>query len=136
MTGTRLVVVLGYSDRGCEGLHPICAARLERAADVTTEDDVVVLSGWARLPDTQSEAELMRDAWRGAAREVVVDPDARTTVDNLANALHTRPAVTQYPRISKAVGDSISAVLLGEMQPQEALDQAAEQSNAFLNVPA
>ena len=88
MTGTRLVVVLGYSDRGCEGLHPICAARLERAADVTTGDDVVVLSGWARVPDTQSEAELMRAAWRGAAREVVVDPDARTTVDNLANALN------------------------------------------------
>ena len=59
-----------------------------------------------------------------------------TPPSNLANALHTRPAVTQYPRISKAIGDSISAVLLGEMQPKEALDQAAEQSNAFLNVPA
>jgi hypothetical protein len=30
----------------------------------------------------------MRDAWRGAAREVVVDPDARTTVENLANAMN------------------------------------------------
>ena len=30
----------------------------------------------------------MRAAWRGAAREVVVDPDARTTVQNLANALN------------------------------------------------
>jgi DUF218 domain len=26
-------------------------------------------------------------AWRGTAREVVVDPDARTTVENMANAL-------------------------------------------------
>ena len=30
----------------------------------------------------------MRAAWSGAAREVVVDPDARTTVDNMANALN------------------------------------------------
>ena len=30
----------------------------------------------------------MRTAWRGAAREVVVDPDARTTVENMANALN------------------------------------------------
>ncbi len=85
---TRLVVVLGYSDGGRGELHPVCAARLERAAEVTTSDDVVVLSGWARVPDTHSEAELMRAAWRGPAREVVVDPDARTTVDNMANAMN------------------------------------------------
>ena len=30
----------------------------------------------------------MRAAWRGSAREVVVDPDARTTVENMANALN------------------------------------------------
>src|SRR4029079_14518048 len=35
-----------------------------------------------------SEAELMRAAWRGNARELVVDPDARTTVENMANALN------------------------------------------------
>ena len=88
MTATRLVVVLGYSDGGRGELHPVCAARLERAAELTTPDDVVVLSGWARVPDTHSEAELMRAAWRGAAREVVVDPDARTTVENMANAVN------------------------------------------------
>ena len=55
---------------------------------MATADDVVVLSGWARVPGTRSEAELMRAAWRGAAREVVVDPDARTTVENMANALN------------------------------------------------
>jgi hypothetical protein len=84
----RLVVVLGYSDSGRGELHPECAARLERAAEVTTADDVVVLSGWARVPHTYSEAELMRAAWRGAAHEVVVDPDARTTVETMANALN------------------------------------------------
>lgn len=86
----KVVVVLGYSagGYGTGELHPICAARLERAAEIATRDDVVVLSGWARAPGTDSEAELMRAAWRGAARELVVDPDARTTVENLANALN------------------------------------------------
>jgi uncharacterized SAM-binding protein YcdF (DUF218 family) len=84
---TRLVVVLGYSDGGTRDLHPVCAARLARAAELTTADDVVELSGLARTAGGQPEARLMRAAWRGAAREVVVDPDARTTVENLANAL-------------------------------------------------
>ncbi len=89
MTATRVVVVLGYSTATAHELHPICAARLERAAEVATADDVVVLSGWARTYRRGiSEAELMRAAWRGDAREVVVDPDARTTVENMANALN------------------------------------------------
>ena len=85
---SRVIVVLGYSDGGGGELHPVCAARLERAAELSTDADVVVLSGWARVPGTHSEAELMRAAWRGAAREVVVDPDARTTAENMANALN------------------------------------------------
>jgi uncharacterized SAM-binding protein YcdF (DUF218 family) len=88
VTATRVVVVLGYSHRDGRDLHPVCAARLEHAAGVATADDVVVLSGWARASHAVSEAELMRGAWRGAAREVVVDPDARTTVENMANALN------------------------------------------------
>jgi uncharacterized SAM-binding protein YcdF (DUF218 family) len=84
----RIVVVLGYSDGSAGELHPVCAARLERAAKIATREDVVVLSGWARLPGTHSEAELMRAAWLGSAREVVVDPDARTTAENMANALN------------------------------------------------
>jgi uncharacterized SAM-binding protein YcdF (DUF218 family) len=85
---TRVVVVLGYSDGGTGELHPVCATRLERAAEIATADDVVVLSGWARVVGATSEAELMRAAWRGAAREVVVDPVARTTAENMANALN------------------------------------------------
>lgn len=85
---TRVIVVLGYSDGGRGELHPVCAARLAHAAEIATTEDVVVLSGWARVPGTHSEAELMRAAWRGAAREVVVDPDARTTAENMANALN------------------------------------------------
>jgi multiple sugar transport system substrate-binding protein len=62
-------------------------------------------------------------------------PGIQAMADNLENALHTRPAVTQYPRISKAMGDAISSVLLGEQDPKTALDQAAEQANALLVVP-
>ncbi len=83
----RVVVVLGYSDGGRDELHPVCAARLARAAQIATEHDVVVLSGWARVPGTRSEAELMAAAWEGAALELVVDPDARTTVGNAENAI-------------------------------------------------
>ena len=84
----RVIVVLGYSDGGRGTIHPVCAARVARAAEIATGDDVVVLSGWARVPHLAPEAELMRAAWRGTAREVVVDPDARTTVENLANAVN------------------------------------------------
>jgi len=84
----RVVVVLGYSDgRGGE-LHPVCAARLALAAECATSDDVVVLSGWSRRGRGAAEAELMASAWRGSSAELVVDPDARTTVENLANALN------------------------------------------------
>jgi len=86
-TRPRVVVVLGYSDGGRGELHPVGAARLARAAEIATEDDVVVLSGWARVRGSRSEAELMAATWQGAARELVVDPDARTTVGNATNAL-------------------------------------------------
>ena len=58
----RVVVVLGYSDRGRDEIHPVCAARLARAGELTTRDDVVVLSGWARVPGTRSAAGAERAA--------------------------------------------------------------------------
>ena len=84
----RVIVVLGYSDGGRDEIHPICAARVARAAEISTGADVVVLSGWARVPGTTSEARLMARAWTGRAAEVVVDPDARTTMGNATNALN------------------------------------------------
>lgn len=83
----RLVVVLGYSERGGRDLHPVCASRLAHGAVVARSDDVVVLSGWARHPRVRPEAELMAEAWTGRCRELVVDPDARHTLDNATNAL-------------------------------------------------
>lgn len=85
--GSRVIVVLGYSEAGHRGLHPICAQRLAHAATISTAADVVVLSGWSRHLGGPSEAELMAEAWTGAARELVVDPDATTTVENARNAL-------------------------------------------------
>lgn len=84
----RVVVVLGYSDDGAGELHPVCAARLETAASLVTPGDVVVLSGWARGRGSRSEAELMAEAWRTPVAQLVVDPDARTTVGNAANAMN------------------------------------------------
>ena len=87
MSSRRVVVVLGFSDDGAGEIHPVCAARLARAAEIATEEDVVVLSGWARSPHSPAEAELMRRAWTGRAARLVVDPDARTTAENACNAL-------------------------------------------------
>ena len=84
----RVVVVLGYSDGGRGELHPVCEARLSKAAELSTADDVVVLSGHARVHGAEPEAALMRAAWHGAAQDVVVDPDARTTVENMANTVN------------------------------------------------
>ena len=67
MSSRRVVVVLGFSDDGAGEIHPVCAARLARAAEIATEEDVVVLSGWARSPHSPAEAELMRRAWTGRA---------------------------------------------------------------------
>jgi hypothetical protein len=83
----RLVVVLGYSDHDDRDLHPVCASRLAHGASLAGPQDVVVLSGWARHRRVRPEAELMAEAWDGTCRELVVDPDARHTVDNATNAL-------------------------------------------------
>ena len=66
------MLVLGYSPRRPAGLHPICAARVEHAAGVIDDGDVVVLSG------TDGELELMGGAWGGADVEPRRDPALRT----------------------------------------------------------
>ena len=84
---SRVIVVLGYSEPEDAGLHSVCAARLARAAATSTENDIVVLSGWSRGGDGHTEAVLMASSWQGAAREVVVDEDARSTVENFATGV-------------------------------------------------
>jgi hypothetical protein len=79
---TRLVAVLGYSTRRGDHLHPICAARLETAEREAEGADAVLLSGWSRRRHRRSEAELMREAWRGPDVLLLLDADARTTAGN------------------------------------------------------
>jgi uncharacterized SAM-binding protein YcdF (DUF218 family) len=87
VTAGRLVAVLGYSDGGIGRLHPICLARLGRAAELATQDDVVVLSGWARVAGTSSEAALMEAAWMGSPARLIRDEGARHTAENAAHAV-------------------------------------------------
>jgi uncharacterized SAM-binding protein YcdF (DUF218 family) len=48
--------------------------------------DAVVLSGWAP-GGGRSEAEQMRDAWRGPEVELVIEPTARMTAENASRTL-------------------------------------------------
>jgi uncharacterized SAM-binding protein YcdF (DUF218 family) len=80
----KLVVVLGYSDGRTDGLHPICASRLERAAAECADAGAVVLTGSGRRPDAIPEAELMRRAWRRPAARLICEPRARITAENAA----------------------------------------------------
>jgi uncharacterized SAM-binding protein YcdF (DUF218 family) len=79
---TRLVAVLGYSDGTTTDLHPVCAARLARAAAEAGPDDVVLFSGWARGSIRAAEADLMAEGWMTPARARLVDRSARTTLGN------------------------------------------------------
>jgi uncharacterized SAM-binding protein YcdF (DUF218 family) len=80
---TRLVAVLGYSERATAGLHPVCAARVARAEQEARPDDVVLFSGWSRRAlDAPAEADLMARAWTVPVQARVVDRGARTTLGN------------------------------------------------------
>ena len=79
---TRLVAVLGYSDRGAPELHPVCAARLARAQREASPEDIVLFSGWDRRRGTSAEADLMAQSWRTPVRARIVDRGARTTLGN------------------------------------------------------
>jgi uncharacterized SAM-binding protein YcdF (DUF218 family) len=90
----RLVAVLGYSARGDQGLHPVCAARVARAAEVASEEDTVVLTG-------RPEAQLMHAAWQGQALRVVCETDAGVTAESAA----------QVARLARELGaDEVIAV--------------------------
>jgi uncharacterized SAM-binding protein YcdF (DUF218 family) len=88
---TRLVAVLGYSDGRSTALHPVCRARVARAADEVQPDDVVLFSGFARDGCDASEADLMAASWSASSLACLVDREARTTLGNaLAVARATR----------------------------------------------
>jgi hypothetical protein len=142
MSDARLVAVLGYSSRREPGLHAVCAARLERAAAETTAEDAVLLTGWSRRRRRPSEAHLMRGAWTGRARQLLVDPDARSTYGNavavaraarrlratevvlVTSGWHGRRATAL---VRAALGDAGAEVrLAGTDEPGRLVDRARE----------
>jgi uncharacterized SAM-binding protein YcdF (DUF218 family) len=69
-------------------IGPACRALVreaERLAELLPAD-VVVFTGWSPARGA-SEAEQMREAWRGADVQLVVEPQARTTVSNATRTL-------------------------------------------------
>jgi multiple sugar transport system substrate-binding protein len=62
-------------------------------------------------------------------------PYAATFVANLDNVTKARPNIPAYPKISIALGQAVQGVLLGKVQPQQALDQSSQQIDAILAVP-
>lgn len=54
---------------------------------------------------------------------------------NLANVKKARPQIPQYPQVSGFLGQAVVSVLLGQAEPQAALDTAAQQSDGVLAIP-
>jgi uncharacterized SAM-binding protein YcdF (DUF218 family) len=92
MPGNRTAIVVpGHGWLDLAGVHRISGRclRLVREAEQlvsSAEADVVVFSGWSPTGGL-SEAEQMRDAWRGPAVELVVEPTAASTAENAARTL-------------------------------------------------
>ena len=85
------IVVPGHGGIGVDGVHRISPRSLrilDEAARLAerVEPAVVVLSGWSSSGG-RSEAEQMRDAWRGPSVELLVEPTARTTAENASRSL-------------------------------------------------
>ncbi len=80
------IVVPGHAHGG--RISSLClelVREAERIADAT-HVDAVVFSGWAPRGG-ESEAEQMRDAWRGPDVELVLERTARVTAENAARTL-------------------------------------------------
>jgi multiple sugar transport system substrate-binding protein len=59
-------------------------------------------------------------------------PGVDVFTQNLSNVEQARPVLATYPQVSEAMGLAIVSALLGEKDPQAALDEAAAQANDVL----
>jgi multiple sugar transport system substrate-binding protein len=59
-------------------------------------------------------------------------PGVDVFAENLANVEQARPVLAAYPQVSEAMGLAIVAAMLGDKDPQTALDEAAAQTNDAL----
>jgi uncharacterized SAM-binding protein YcdF (DUF218 family) len=85
------IVVPGHATRGRDGVYRIsatCRGLLREAERIAerTRVDAVILTGWAPNGGA-SEAEQMRDAWRGPEVELVVEPTASVTAENASRTV-------------------------------------------------
>jgi uncharacterized SAM-binding protein YcdF (DUF218 family) len=88
---TTGIVVLGHGRLDRDGEYRIsdrCLRLVEEAEALARAEEarVVVLTGWSPLGGP-SEAEQMRDAWRGPDAELVVESTATTTAENAVRTL-------------------------------------------------
>jgi multiple sugar transport system substrate-binding protein len=79
------------------------------------------------LPLRQSETQLP-----DYAKYQAKYPGTAVFVQNLQNVKHARPNIAAYAQISTAVGQMVQSVLLGQAQPQQALDAAKAQVTSAL----
>jgi uncharacterized SAM-binding protein YcdF (DUF218 family) len=85
------IVVPGHGAVAGDGAYRItgrCLGLVAEAERLAHElaPAAVVFSGWSPRGGA-SEAEQMREAWRGPAVELVVEPTARTTAENASRTL-------------------------------------------------
>jgi multiple sugar transport system substrate-binding protein len=59
-------------------------------------------------------------------------PANKVFVENLGNVKHVRPNIAAYSEVSTAMGQMIQSVLIGQAEPQEALDTASKQVASVL----
>jgi multiple sugar transport system substrate-binding protein len=63
-------------------------------------------------------------------------PGVDVFAENLTNVVQARPVLAAYPAVSEAMGLAIVSAMLGESEPQAALDEAAAQANEALALGA
>jgi uncharacterized SAM-binding protein YcdF (DUF218 family) len=85
------IVVPGHATRGRDGVYRIsqtCRGLVREAEWVAehTPVDAVIFTGWAPNGGA-SEAEQMRDAWRGPNVELVLEPTASVTAENASRTV-------------------------------------------------
>ena len=73
----------------------------------------------------------VRESLSGDAAFVEVIPFYPTLQEQLPEA-RTRPAIPEYSQISTELQDALQSIMLGDTEPQEALDTAAANANALL----
>jgi multiple sugar transport system substrate-binding protein len=79
------------------------------------------------LPTRQSETQLPV-----YTQYLAKYPGDTVFVLNLGNVTKARPNIKAYPQISQAIGSQMQGVLIGQTSPQDALNAAAQQSDAAL----